>query len=95
MLSQLVVQPSVLGRLSFDNTFLRIWVCTFLADVTRFGLHWEKSRFPILQPSVGVGGRYISPIGTSRLDVACRLKEDPLFELEDTCRIHFAFSESY
>ena len=65
------------------------------ADVGRVWASLGEISFADLQPSVGVGGRYISPIGPLRLDVACRLKEDPLFELEDTCRIHFAFSESY
>ena len=65
------------------------------ADVGRVWASLGEVSFADLQPSVGLGGRYISPIGPLRLDVACRLKEDPLFELEDKCRIHFAFSESY
>lgn len=48
-----------------------------------------------LQPSLGVGGRYISPIGPVRLDFACRVRNDEQFALEDRCRVHFAFSESY
>ena len=48
-----------------------------------------------IQPSLGGGFRYISPIGPLRLDVGCRLRDDSMFQLEDKCRMHFAFSESY
>ena len=62
------------------------------------GMAWGKLEdvsLSDLQPSVGVGGRYISPIGPARLDFACRLRNEKNFQLEDRCRIHFAFSESY
>ena len=63
-----------------------------------FGMVWsdvELVQLQDLQPSVGLGLRYVSPIGPVRLDGACRLKNDPRFVMEDRCRIHFAFSESY
>ena len=66
----------------------------FFADVGRVWSSLGDVAFVDLQPSVGLGGRYVSPIGPERLDFACRLREDPMFELEDRCRIHFIF-ESY
>jgi len=74
--------PSDMGFALFADVG-RVW--STLGDVD-----WRE-----LQPSLGGGFRYISPIGPLRLDVACRLRDDPMFQLEDKCRVHFAFSESY
>ncbi len=74
--------PSDIGFALFADAG-RVW--SMLSDV----------RLHDIQPSVGGGFRYISPIGPLRLDMACRVKDDPLFRLEDRCRVHFAFSESY
>ena len=74
--------PSDMGFALFADAG-RVW--STIGDV-----NWRD-----IQPSLGGGFRYISPIGPLRLDVACRLRDDPMFELEDKCRVHFAFSESY
>lgn len=62
------------------------------------GMVWDRVssiQLRDIQPSAGVGLRYISPIGPVRFDVACRLKETDLFLAEEPCRAHFAFSEAY
>lgn len=62
------------------------------------GMVWDQISSVSLsdiQPSAGVGLRYVSPIGPVRFDVACRLTQDIRYAMEDRCRLHFAFSESY
>ena len=46
-------------------------------------------------PAVGAGGRYKSPIGPVRLDVAYRLGNEPMFEQEPRLNIYFALSEAF
>ena len=53
------------------------------------------SRDAILAPSVGVGGRYKSPVGPARLDFAYRLSDDPRFTQEPRVTIHFALAEAF
>ena len=83
------------GTIEFRQYFPSDMGFAVFADIGRVWSTLSEVSLLDLQPSVGVGGRYISPIGPLRLDVACRMREDPLFELEDRCRVHFAFSESY
>ena len=62
------------------------------------GMVWDRVssiRINDIQPSAGGGLRYISPIGPVRFDLACRLKEEAMFQAENKCRVHFAFSEAY
>ena len=83
------------GSVEFRQYFPSDMGFAVFADVGRVWDSLGEVALVDLQPSVGLGGRYVSPIGPLRLDFACRLRDDPMFELEDRCRIHFAFSESY
>ncbi len=62
------------------------------------GMAWgslqEVRDFRVL-PVVGVGGRYRSPIGPLRLDVAVRLDREEMFLYEPRVNVHFSLSEAY
>ncbi|MFT5683859.1 MAG: outer membrane protein assembly factor BamA, partial [Myxococcota bacterium] len=53
------------------------------------------SRDTVLAPTVGIGGRYKSPVGPARLDLAFRLTDDGRFANEPRIRIHFALAEAF
>lgn len=56
----------------------------------------DREGLPIaLLPSVGLGGRYLSPIGAVRLDVAYRLDQELMFSLEPRLGVHFSLSEAF
>ena len=63
-------------------------------DLTSNWAGW-MSRDTILAPTVGVGGRYKSPVGPARLDVAYRLSDDPRFIHEPRIAVHFALAEAF
>ena len=46
-------------------------------------------------PTVGVGGRYRSPIGPIRLDLAFRLDQKRMFDLEPRFNVHFSLAEAF
>ena len=54
-----------------------------------------SSRTPMLAPTIGLGGRYKSPVGPARLDLALRLDDDERFVHQPRFRIHFALSEAF
>ncbi len=83
------------GNLEYRQYFPSDMGFAIFADAGRVWETLSDVQPSDIQPSVGAGFRYRSPIGPLRLDMACRLKDDPLFVLEDKCRLHFAFSESY
>ena len=88
-------KASWVGSVEYRQYFMQEYGVTFFMDA---GMVWDRvSSIQIsdIQPSAGVGLRYISPIGPIRFDYACRLKEDQLFQAEDRCQPHFAFSEAY
>lgn len=63
-----------------------------------WGMLWglpEEYSLRGLSPSVGVGGRYRSPIGALRLDVARNLNQENRFALEDRWTIHFSLAEAF
>ena len=48
-----------------------------------------------LQPSVGLGLRYATPVGPLRIDVARRLIENPYFASEPMTALHLGISEAF
>lgn len=69
-----------------------------VAVFTDLGMAWDTVDtidFTRLQPSVGTGFRYATPIGPLRLDVAWRLRDDPEFVLDNRFAVHFALSEAF
>ena len=63
-----------------------------------WGMLWElPEEFSIrdLSPSVGIGGRYRSPIGALRLDVARNLNNEARFAAEDDWTVHFSLAEAF
>ncbi|MEC8380182.1 MAG: BamA/TamA family outer membrane protein [Myxococcota bacterium] len=63
-----------------------------------WGMLWElPEEFNVreLSPSVGIGGRYRSPIGSLRLDVARNLNQDARFAAEDNWTVHFSMAEAF
>lgn len=56
----------------------------------------DRAGLPVaLLPSVGLGARYLSPIGAVRLDFAYRLDREPMFSLEPRLGVHFSLSEAF
>lgn len=56
----------------------------------------DRAGLPVaLLPSVGLGGRYLSPIGAVRLDLAYRLDQEPMYALEPRFGVHFSLSEAF
>ena len=53
------------------------------------------TRQNFLAPTMGIGGRYKSPVGPARLDLAFRLDDDDRFANEPWIRIHFALAEAF
>ncbi len=69
-----------------------------VALFTDLGMAWgsiSEVDLSQLQPSVGTGFRYATPIGPLRLDVAWRLRDDPAFALDNRLAVHFALSEAF
>ncbi len=70
-----------------------------LSDWQSLTSSWAASswwaRDAILAPTVGIGGRYKSPVGPARLDLALRLTDDQRFINEPRIRIHFALAEAF
>lgn len=70
-----------------------------------FGRAWDGAgvetfdellaRLSQMSATVGVGLRYVSPIGPIRLDVARRLDDHPMFSLERRWQFHFGLSEAW
>lgn len=62
------------------------------------GMAWldlDSARLSTLQPSVGGGLRYKSPVGPVRLDLAMRLGDEAMYALEPRFGFHFSISEAY
>ena len=62
------------------------------------GMTWlEPSLISLqeLQPSIGIGGRYKSPIGIMRVDVARRMGHSPMFQEENRYAFHFSLVEAF
>jgi outer membrane protein assembly factor BamA len=53
------------------------------------------TREKILAPTIGIGGRYKSPVGPARIDIALRLDNDQRFRHEPKLRLHFALAEAF
>ncbi len=56
---------------------------------------WSELKDFSLLPSVGVGLRYVTPIGPLRVDIARRLDQEPMYSLENRWALHISFSEAY
>jgi outer membrane protein assembly factor BamA len=64
-------------------------------DVGNVWNEWSDMRDFTLLPSVGLGLRYVTPIGPLRVDVARRLDQEPMYALENRWALHISFSEAY
>ena len=85
---------SFYSSVEYRHYFSDVGFATFLDA----GMVWDRVssvRPSDIQPSVGIGGRYLSPIGPARLDFAYRLRDTPQFAAERKWNVHFALSETF
>jgi translocation and assembly module TamA len=70
-----------------------------IVGFTDWGMVWEGpdavSRTPVVAPSVGVGGRLVTPAGPIRLDVAARTGNQKRYRSEPRAWVHLGIGEAF